>query len=174
MTKTRSGIIILIIFVSSVHAQTRISQESYVLFKIKTWKIFTKKGLIGGMRGSIQFYPDDPDNSRFDVCIDPGTVDTGNKKEDKHIKSADFLDIDRYPSICITSENIIKKDDQYEFIGNLTLHGVTREVVMPFTSKDQTFKGTIEINRLDYGIASKMGLFKADDKIVIEINCMME
>ncbi len=143
-------------------AMVLLAVSAFTGFKAQDWKIaessFVKfdggdpSGQFGGMKGIVSFDPGDLAGSKFDVTIDVSTINTGNGMKNTHAKSEKWFDVDKYPTIAFTSSAISKTADGYEAKGILNMHGVQKEVVIPFTFQDNTFKGTLTVNRLDYNI----------------------
>ncbi len=150
-------------------AQTISSDASIVNFKVKNMKMKTVEGTFSGMKGTVNFTPDNLAKSNFDVCIDASTVNTKNQKRDDHLRTADFFDTQKYPTICFKSNSITKKADQYLAKGSLTMHGITKEVEIPFTFSNNVFKGTLTVKRLDYKVGEGTGEFMVGNDIKIEI-----
>jgi polyisoprenoid-binding protein YceI len=136
--------------------------SAFTVFKTQDWKIadaaFVKfdggdpSGQFGGMKGTISFDPNDLANSKFEATIDVATINTGNGMKNTHAKSEKWFDAEKYPTIEFTSSAITKTADGYETKGTLNMHGVQKEIVIPFTFQDNTFKGSFTINRLDYNV----------------------
>lgn len=85
-------------------------------------------------QGQVQFDPEDLAGSSFRLVIDAASLTTGLEKRDDHLRSADFFDVEHYPEIVFQSKEIRKISGQeYEAVGNLTMRGVTRNMVVPFT-----------------------------------------
>ncbi len=85
-------------------------------------------------QGQVQFDPKDLAGSSFRLEVDAASLNTGIAKRDEHLRSADFFDVENYPSIVFESKEIRQISGQeYEAVGNLTMHGVTRTVTLPFT-----------------------------------------
>ena len=115
--------------------------------------------------GTVFFSPDDLAGSKVDLTIQVASIDTGVAARDKHLKSADFFDVAKYPVIRFVSESFTKRgDNEYALKGRLTMKDVTRPVEIVFTylgskpnpmNKDQMvtgFKGGFAIERLDYHV----------------------
>ncbi len=136
--------------------------SAFTALKTQDWKIsdssFVKfdggdpSGQFGGMKGIISFDPNDLANSKFDATIDVTSINTGNGMKNTHAKSEKWFDADKYPTIQFTSSAITKTTDGYETKGMLMMHGVQKEVTIPFTFQDNTFKGSFTVNRLDYNV----------------------
>ena len=175
--KTLKIILLTVIFFTSsnyITAQTIKSNQSEVKFEIHTVGIFNVKGTFSGMEGNFNFSETNLDNSNFDICIDAQSVDTDNDKRDEHLRSADFFDVETHPNICYKSSSVSKTNDGYQTTGNMTIHGVTKTVTIPFTFKNNTFEGELEINRFDYNIGEDYGTFRAGETAEVTIICKVE
>src|SRR5580704_4395378 len=132
-------------------AVTLIVASSFTIFLSQEWKIGDKafvkfdggdpSGQFGGVKGSINFDPNDLANSKFVDSIDVATINTGNGMKNTHAKSEKWFDAEKYPSIIFVSSAISKTSAGYEAKGMLTMHGVQKEVVIPFTFDNSVFKG---------------------------------
>lgn len=109
-------------------------------------------GEFKGLKGTIRFDPADLGNAKFDVTVDVASINTGNGMKNTHAKSAKWWDAEKYPTIHFTSSAITKTASGYEAKGTLDMHGVQKEIVMPFTFEKNTFTSSFEINRLDYNV----------------------
>jgi len=101
--------------------------------------------------------------SSVNVVIKAASVDTGIDGRDKHLRTADFFDVEKFPEITFQSSRIEKRGKQLIAHGTLTMHGVSKEIALPFTitgvdeNADKTKKNTgysasLVLNRRDYGI----------------------
>lgn len=109
-------------------------------------------GEFSGLKGTISFDPADLASSKFDVSIDVATINTGNGMKNTHAKSEKWFDAAKYPVIKFTSTQITKSDAGFDAKGILEMHGVQKEIVMPFTFANNTFASSFSINRLDYNV----------------------
>ncbi len=109
-------------------------------------------GTFSGLKASINFDPNDLTTSKIDATIDVSTINTGNGMKNTHAKSEKWFDATKYPTIQFTSSSITKVAAGYEAKGTLNMHGVQKEIVMPFTFDNNVFKGSLSINRLDYNV----------------------
>jgi len=139
-----------------------IATSAFTLIKSQDWKISDSysikfdggdpSGEFKGLKGTVNFDPNDLASSKFDVSIDVATINTGNGMKNTHAKSAMWFDAEKYPTIKFTSSSIAKTDAGYEAKGVLNMHGIQKEITIPFTFTDNTFTGSFQINRLDYNI----------------------
>ncbi|MCB0388751.1 MAG: YceI family protein [Winogradskyella sp.] len=153
--------------------QTIDQNRSEVNFKINNLLINTVDGTFKNMTGTFNFNPEDLENSNFNICIDAATINTDNDKRDEHLRSADFFNVEKYPEICFTSTAIEKKDNAYITTGNLSMHGVTKTVQIPFEFSNNTFKGHFELERMDYNIGEDTGTFMVGSTAKITITCVV-
>src|SRR6266487_4986025 len=139
-----------------------IVSSAFTVIKSQDWKITDDysikfdggdpSGEFKGLKGSITFDPNDLALSKFDVSVDVATINTGNGMKNTHAKSAMWFDAEKYPTINFTSSAMTKTAAGYEAKGVLDMHGVQKEITIPFTFSNNIFTGNFEINRLDYNI----------------------
>ena len=169
MKKILVSFYLILMVLSLMQAQQISSDNSLVNFSIKNLKVRTVTGTFSGMQGEISFDPSDLENSRFLVSIDPASVNTGNKKRDKHLRSEDFFHVEAYPLISFTSTSIQKTEEGFSTRGTLSMRGIEAEVEIPFTYSSSRFTGTLEIKRLDYEVGEGTGTFTAGEIANLEI-----
>jgi len=164
--------------------------HSVAEFSVRHMMVTNVKGRFMGISGNIVDAREDPNYSSVKAAIDVTTLITGDPQRDEHLRSPDFFDIAKYPSIAFESRKISGSRDKFTVTGDLTIHGVTREVRL-----DVTFNGTgtnplgkivagftaeTRINRKDFGLNWNMALeaggFLVGDeaKIVIELEAVRD
>jgi polyisoprenoid-binding protein YceI len=169
----------------AAHAQDAYTIDpvhSSLAFKARHMMVSDVKGFFDTFSGSIKLDAAKIENSSVEVTIDATSVSTKNAKRDGHLKSADFFDVEKYPTITFKSKKVAKKGDQWVATGDLTMHGVTKEIELPFTltgpvsAGDASLVGitaSAELNRQDFGISWNKTLDSGGvvvgDKIKIEI-----
>jgi len=100
-------------------------------FKVKHMMIANVKGTIKGITGDLTEHSTDSSLSFIEATLDVSTLNTGEPQRDAHLKSPDFLDLEKYPTITFKSTQVERKgQDQYAVTGDLTIHGVTRPVTL--------------------------------------------
>lgn len=100
-------------------------------FKVRHLMISHVKGEFTKISGSVNFDPEDLAGSSIDVTIDAASISTREPQRDAHLKSADFFDVEKFPSITFKSTKITSTGkDSYAAEGQLTIHGVTRTVTL--------------------------------------------
>jgi polyisoprenoid-binding protein YceI len=153
--------------------------HTQIQFSARHMMITTVKGLFKSMRGTIILDEADPSRSSVDVEIDTTSLDSGSETRDHHVRSADFLDIKNYPLIAFKSTRVEPQgSDRARVIGDLTIKGVTREVVLDteLTGRGKVpggpaiigFDARTQIARSDFGITMNMAL-EAGGVLVSEI-----
>jgi len=109
-------------------------------------------GEFSGLKGTIKFDEKNLAASQFNVTVDVASINTGNGMKNTHAKSANWFDAEKYPTIAFTSSTISKTATGFEAKGTLEMHGVKKEIILPFTFSNNTFSANIEVNRLDFNI----------------------
>jgi polyisoprenoid-binding protein YceI len=136
--------------------------SAFTMIKAQDWNIadtYTVKfdggdpsGEFRGLKGTVKFDPADLAGSKFETSIDVASINTGNGMKNTHAKSEKWFDAEKFPTIKFTSSAITKAASGYEAKGTLEMHGVQKEVTIPFTFDNNTFASNFEINRLDYNV----------------------
>ncbi|MCG8581003.1 MAG: YceI family protein [Bacteroidales bacterium] len=170
----------LFMAVSLVKSQTIDNESSVVEFSIIKLKWKKVKGTFKGMQGEVAFDKDNLSASHFNVSIDPSTVNTGSKKRDNHLNTEDFFHVEKFKTITFKSKTIKKDGGNYVADGSMTMHGVTRDVSIPFTvvtnAGKTTLEGEIEVNRFDYGVGAEKysSTFMVGREVKVKIICVVE
>jgi polyisoprenoid-binding protein YceI len=130
-------------------------------------------GIFKTFKGSIVFDEQTLTASKFDVTIDAASVNTGNGLQNKHAKSEEWFDVAKYPVIRYSSKKIVKAGTTYQVTGDLQMHGVTKELTIPFTFKKAgnsgTFNGTFTVNRSDFKVGKPGGDVAEQIKIEVAV-----
>jgi polyisoprenoid-binding protein YceI len=133
-------------------------------FSVKHMMIATVRGQFKGVNGTVNWDDQDISNSVVVVTIDANTVDTGEPKRDADLKSANFFDVAHYPTITFKSTKIERiSAAKMKVAGNLTIHGITKPVVLdvegpsgaikdPYGKTRVALNATTTVNRMDYGV----------------------
>jgi polyisoprenoid-binding protein YceI len=90
------------------------------------------KGRFTSAKGTILYDEADPANSSVTMVIEAKSIDTGWPHRDEHLRTDDFFDVDRYPTIVFQSDRLTRSEDGWVANGQLTMHGATRSVAIPF------------------------------------------
>ena len=106
------------------------TSHSTAEFSVRHMMVSKVKGRFGNVTGTITGDLARPETAAVDVTIDAASIDTDNENRDKHLRSADFFEVETYPTITFKSKKIEKAGDGLRMTGDLTMHGVTREIVL--------------------------------------------
>lgn len=132
-------------------------------FAVRHLMISTVRGRFGAVSGTVTVDEQNPHNSKVDVTVDIGSIDTRQEMRDNHLRSADFFDVEKYPTMHFVSKRI-EGDLKGEFrvLGELTIRGITRDVTLNATLEGRTkdpwgneragFSASGKINRHDFGL----------------------
>jgi len=158
-------------------------------FTIRHMMISNVRGGFSGIKGTVEYDPADASGTSIDVVIDAGTIRTLEDQRDAHLKSADFLDVGKYPTITFQSTKVTPAGDgELDVTGNLTIHGVTKPVVLkvegpmpegkdPWGNIRTGASGTTKIKRSDFGLtwnaALETGGILVGDDLKIELEIQM-
>lgn len=132
-----------------------------VSFTVRHLAIYKVRGKFNDFSGTIMYDEQDPTKSSMHGTINVASIDTDNEKRDKDLRGEQFLDAERFPEITFASKRVEPGDGGHVLIGDLTIHGVTKEIAMPFTITGTLvhrgttllgFEAGIQINRHDFGI----------------------
>ena len=114
--------------------------HTQIEFSVKHMMFTTVRGQFSDFEGTVELDTDNPSESSVAVTIDAASVDTGVADRDAHLKSGDFFDVENHPEITFRSTRVsgpIEEGQPFEVVGDLTIHGVTREVTL-----EAAFQGT--------------------------------
>jgi polyisoprenoid-binding protein YceI len=133
-------------------------------FGVRHLMVSTVRGTLGTVTGTVNLDEKDLTKSSVAASIDAAAIDTRESKRDAHLKSPDFFDVAKYPTITFTSKKVTKLGEtKFQVTGDLTMHGVTKEVVLDVEGAATPFKdptgnlklggmATTKLNRQDFGL----------------------
>ena len=132
------------------------------------------EGTFSGLLGKIVFNPNDLSTSLIDVSVNANTIKTGNSTKDKHAKGEDWFDVIKYPSIKFRSISFTKSANYIIVVGTLELHGIKKQIQIPFTFSGSNTKGnfigSFKVMRKDYGIKGNFFGFTVGNEFDITLN----
>ncbi|MDA8714868.1 YceI family protein [Flavobacteriales bacterium] len=111
------------------------------------------KGTVSGMQCEITFDLKDLKNSKIVGTIDASTLNTGNGGRDKHLHSADFFDVKKFPLMKFESTEFVSMENDFKVVGNLTIKNMVEVCSIRFTYKEGVFKGETSIDAKKYGVS---------------------
>jgi len=160
------------------------STHSSIAFSVRHMVFAKVRGRFGAFRGAVELDSSDLTQSSVSVEIDTASIDTGVGDRDKHLRSPDFFDAEKFPSLRFVSSRIEKAGgENYKVHGKLTIRDVTRDVVLdmeyngqaqdPWGNQRTAFAGKTSIDRGDYGLkwnqALEAGGVLVGERIDIEL-----
>lgn len=160
--------------------------HSSAQFLVRHMMVSNVRGEFTKVSGTIDIDETDLTRSKVEATIETASIQTREPARDKHLMSADFFDVARYPTITFKSSSIAKgSDGRYRIAGELTMHGTSKDVVLDTDPLSPTIKdpsgrmrtgttATTKINRKDYGLtwnrALETGGFVVSDEVTITID----
>lgn len=138
-------------------------------------------GRFNDFEGTFSYDPEDVAASKVNVTIDPASVDSNHAERDKHLRGSDFLHVEKYPEAKFVSTGVTNIEDdgeEFDLVGDLTLHGVTKEITIevekvgegkdPWGGYRAGFEGSTEIRLKDFGIDYDLG--PASEVVELELH----
>jgi polyisoprenoid-binding protein YceI len=155
-------------------------------FSVRHLMIATVRGEFRKVTGAVQIDEKDISKSTVEAVIDTTTIDTRNERRDDHLKSADFFEVTKFPTIAFKSTSVTRQGEgKFKVAGDLTLHGVTKPVILDvegLTNQIKDQRGNIKmgasaatkINRSEFGLtwnrAVETGGVAVSDEVAIVID----
>jgi polyisoprenoid-binding protein YceI len=186
MPRTLSTLAIALILTLSAAAQDAWQLDpphSAAQFSVKHLGVSTVRGAFTKVSGTVQYDPNNVGKTTIQATIDTASVDTRVEMRDNDLRSARFLDAQKYPTITFASKKVEAAGaGQLKVTGDLTIHGTTKEVVLDVDGlaapikdpmgKDRMRMGasaTTKINRNDFGVSGLPGLIGDDITITLDV-----
>ena len=166
---------------ASAATETYVFDKAHSLIGFRIRHVVTKvEGRFKAFDGTISMDRDKPGASRVELTIQAASIDTGVEDRDKDLRSPNFFDVDKYPTITFKSTRVESKgNDLYDVTGEFSMHGVTKTIQVPVKylgagtmgkTEKAGFEISMPISRKDYGVGSS-GPVVGDD---VEINIQVE
>lgn len=164
------------------------SNHTRASFSARHMMVTTVRGDLGNVKGTVEYHPPHVTEAAINVTIETATLSTQNDERDRHLKSADFLDVARFPVITFKSKRVERPvDGSFRVFGDLTIRDVTREIVLvvevppsPVPDRGSLVLGTVattRISRKEFGMtwnrAIEAGGFLVGDEISITLDIQM-
>jgi polyisoprenoid-binding protein YceI len=155
--------------------------HSAAQFSVRHLGVSTVRGGFTKVSGSAKYDPSDPAKTTLDATIEASSVDTRVEMRDNDLRSAGFLDVQKYPTITFHSKQVKAAGaGKLEITGDLTIHGVTKEVVLDVDGPSAAMKdpwgnqrigasAATKINRMDFGVKGAPGLVGDEISITIDV-----
>jgi polyisoprenoid-binding protein YceI len=137
--------------------------HSAIAFSVRHMVVSKTRGRFNKWSGQLRFDAGNPSASSVEVDIDPASLDTGDTQRDAHLRSADFFDVEKYPTASFRSTRVeVAGEGRYRVTGNLTVHGITQPVLLdvtyegsgkdPWGGERAGFSATTTIDRKHFGL----------------------
>jgi len=135
--------------------------HTHAQFKVRHLMISNVKGEFTKVTGTVEFDEANPAASNINVTVDVNSISTREPQRDAHLKSADFFDAEKYPTITFVSKEVVKSgEDSFEVVGDLTIHGVTQTVDLNVEDFTPEMKDPYGIYRR--GASAKTTIMRSD------------
>jgi polyisoprenoid-binding protein YceI len=157
-----------------------------VAFSVKHMMVTNVHGEFQKVSGTIEYDEGNPTKSVIKVSIDPASITTRDDKRDAHLKSTDFFDVLTYPTLSFDSTKVeVAGKGKFKVTGKLTMHGVTKEVVLdiegpsdevkdPYGNVKTGASATAVLNRQDFGISFNAALDKGGVMVGDEVKITLD
>jgi polyisoprenoid-binding protein YceI len=154
-------------------------------FKVRHLMVSNVRGEFSKVTGTVVVDADAPENSRVEARIDASTIHTRDEQRDAHLKSADFLDVEKFPEITFVSKKVVGGDGEWKVTGDLTIHGVTKQVTLdveglapevkdPWGNVKSGATAATKISRKDFGMVFNMALETGGVMVGDEVTISLE
>jgi polyisoprenoid-binding protein YceI len=136
-------------------------------------------GKLSGLKADIRFDPAALDASSIRATVDVGTIKTGIALRDRHLRSDDYFDVARFPTILLRCDRFQSLgDDRHLGACEITMRGVKRRVDVPFTFRDEggsgRFAGEITLDRTDFGVGGRSRFVASEVVVRVEVEASRE
>lgn len=160
--------------------------HSAAQFAVRHMGISTVRGTFTKLSGTLQYDPSDKAKSSLEVTIDAASVDSRVEMRDKDLRSDHFFDVQKFPTITFKSKRVeVSGPDKLKVIGDLTIRGVTKEVVLHVDGPSAPIKdprgkmhmgasATTRIDRTDFGMNADAGMIGNEVDITIDVELVKQ
>jgi polyisoprenoid-binding protein YceI len=159
--------------------------HAHLEFAVKHLMINTVRGKFTEVAGTVRLDPADLSTAEVDVTIAAKCVQTGVQQRDDHLRSGDFFDVEKFPTITFKSRQVTElTPDNYTLLGDLTVHGVTKSVHLtvtpegsvkdPWGGERMAFSAHGKVNRKDFGLVWNMVLEAGGVAVADEVRLTIE
>jgi polyisoprenoid-binding protein YceI len=186
MSRTLSALAVALLLTLSAAAQEKDTWQldpphSSAQFSVRHLGVSTVRGAFTKVSGTVVYDPNNLGKSSIQTTIDAASLDTRVEMRDNDLRSPNFLDVKKFPTITFQSKKIeAAGPGKLKVIGDLTIHGVTKEVVLdvdgpsapmkdPWGNQRMGASASTKINRLDFGVAGAPSVVGDDINITLDI-----
>lgn len=189
MPRTLSAFVIVLLVTLTAAAQDTWQLDpphSSAQFSVRHLGVSTVRGAFTKVSGTLQYDANNPSKSSIQTTIQAASVDTRVDMRDNDLRSPNFLDVQKYPTITFNSKKIeVAGTGKLKITGDLTIHGVTKEVVLDVEGPSPAMKdpwgnlrmgasATTKINRQDFGVAGAPGVVGDEITITLDIEMIKQ
>jgi polyisoprenoid-binding protein YceI len=153
--------------------------HSSLVYRVKHFNATYFWGRFNTINGSFSLDDANPANCQFEFQVKADSIDTGNAKRDKHLKSPDFFNVVQFPTIAFKSQSVTRSGEAYEVVGDLTMHGVTKPITVkvvptgkgkgPMGAPIAGIEATLLLKRTDFGMSNMVGPLGDDVWVTVSI-----
>ncbi len=184
MSRTLSALVVAVFLTLTAAAQdtwTIDPNHTSAQFSVRHLGVSTVRGAFTKVSGTVQYDAANPGKTSIQATIDASSVDTRVEMRDNDLRSPNFFDVAKYPTITFQSKKVAPAGaGKLSVTGDLTIHGVTKEVVLdvdgptapmkdPWGNQRMGASATTKVNRLDFGVAGAKGVVGDDINITLDI-----
>ncbi|MGH9837755.1 MAG: YceI family protein [Blastocatellia bacterium] len=171
--------ILFVLTTLTVGAQTRphiVDQAHSQINFVAEARFISAHGHFDKWDAEVQLDPAKIENSSFKITIEATSINTRIERRDNHLRSKDFFDVATYPQITLVSKKITKTGDRtYAVVGDLTLHGVTKQVDIEITqvfyeNNRGRFRANFRLNRKEFGINFNSNMNPIEDIVQVQVD----
>lgn len=181
-------LLVPLLFAAALPAQAEVEQyifdkkgqHAFVQFRIQHLGYSWLYGQFNDFDGKFSYDTDNPANSTVEVTINTASVDTNHAERDKHLRDDDFLEVDKYPTAKFVSKRVEPAGEgKAKVIGDLTLHGVTKEIVLdmhqvgagpdPWGGYRRGFEGSAKFKLADFNIKKDLGPASQTVELILSV-----
>ena len=165
--------------VAADYAIDKQGQHAFVNFRIQHLGYSWLYGTFKDFDGSFTFDENNPSADKVNVTINTNSVDTNHAERDKHLRSAEFLNVSKFPQATFASTEVKKAGEGLDITGNLTLNGVTKPVTLaakligqgddPWGGKRAGFEAEGKIRLKDFNITTDLGPASQEVDLIISV-----
>lgn len=153
-----------------------------VMFRVQHYETSWFYGRFGDVSGKVSYSAAAPEKSTVEFTVKTASIDTFNPARNTHVKSAEFFDVEQFPTATFKSKKVAKSATGLSVTGDFTLHGVTKELVFEVmhlaSGKDMKgnaiggFEGKLEFKRSDFGIKTFLPAVGDDITLLVSIEAL--
>jgi polyisoprenoid-binding protein YceI len=186
MSRILSALVVAVLFSLTAAAQDKDTwtidpNHTAAQFSVRHLGVSTVRGAFTKVSGTLQYDPANPGKTSIQASIEASSVDTRVEMRDNDLRSPNFFDVAKYPAITFQSKKVEASGaGKLKVTGDLTIHGVTKEVVLdvdgptppmkdPWGNQRMGASATTKVNRFDFGVSGAKGVVGDDINITLDI-----